>query len=583
MAKEEEKNDSLKAFPGVVIALEELQGLDEGSRYGKIARELKNIYKDNLDIDDDLVNKVASLIDSPKNSSVDLPNGLKAINTGKGLVFKAAKNSKIFLIIALSILALALGAAIYFGVRYFKYRNVNIDIDGDGIADINIDLDGDGKPDINIDTNGDNKPDLNIDYKGNHKAIFNIDTDNDGKPDKNLVNKAGSSFNSTCKINCDIDGDGKPDLNVDTDGDGKPDKYLVDMTKVEPIDKTCKVNCDLDGDGKPDVNIDSNNDGKADENLVDLSKVGGADKSCKVNCDINGDGKPDVNVDTNNDGKPDKYLVDMSKVDSIDKTCKVNCDLDKDGTPDYNIDTNKDGKADDNLVEFVTNGTNACKINCDINGDGWPDTNLDVDGDGKADSNLDYDGDGLADGNIDLNGDGICDMMCDTNGDGKCDSNCIKTPYDGLGTGSSTSVGDPTSISETSMLVLRYNEGETVNVDNIIPTDQPYVKDGTAPEPYKSFSIENLSVYTLEYNIVWKNVENTFTTDNLKYKVTSTNGGFTSDFKPVPKKDGVLAEKVLIAPNTTQEYRFDFRLFGTGANQNEDQGKTFSVLINIET
>lgn len=500
MAKNEEKNP-IENFKGATIDLNELNALNYEMQLEVLANKLKDIYKDNLEVTSNMVDSVYKLKNSNKDEKIYLPHDLEVSRKGQQLEFKVAKRLAAFwLYLGIGLLLLALAGAIYFGARYFKYRNVNIDIDGDGIADINIDLDGDGKPDVNIDTDGDGKPDLNIDYKGNRKPTFNIDTNGDGKPDFNLINQTKT--------------------------------FIVD-------------------------------------------------RNCKVNCDINGDGKPDVNIDTNNDGKPDKYIVDMKKVDNIDRTCKVNCDLDGNGTPDINIDNNNDGKADENIVKWPENNT--CDINCDTNDDGWPDTNLDLDGDGIPDSNIDNDGDGVPDGNIDLNGDGICDLMCDTDGDGKCDINCINPPYDGLGTGSSTSVGDPKTVSESSMLVLRYGEGETINVENLVPNDQPYVNQDEIPQPYKTFSIENLSVYTIEYNLVWKNVENTFVTDNLKYKVTSTNGGFKTDYLPTPKKDGIIAEKILIPPKSTQEYRFDFSLFGTGVNQNVDQGKKFSVLIDVET
>lgn len=113
-----------------------------------------------------------------------------------------------------------------------KNGMLNIDIDGDGKADINIDTDGDGKADLNIDTNGDGKPDLNIDKDGDGKADLNIDKDGDGKAD----------------LNIDTNGDGKADLNIDTNGDGKAD-----------------LNIDKDGDGKPDKNIDADGDGKPDK------------------------------------------------------------------------------------------------------------------------------------------------------------------------------------------------------------------------------------------------------------------------------------------------------------------------------
>lgn len=103
---------------------------------------------------------------------------------------------------------------------------LNIDLDGDGVADLNVDLDGDGEADTNIDTTGDRQPNLNIDLDG------------DGIPD----------------LNVDIDGDGEADLNIDTDGDGIPD-----------------LNVDADGDGIPDENVDTNNDGDADTNITNPS------------------------------------------------------------------------------------------------------------------------------------------------------------------------------------------------------------------------------------------------------------------------------------------------------------------------
>ena len=123
---------------------------------------------------------------------------------------------------------------------------------------LNIDLDGDGKADLNIDTDGDGKADLNVDIDGDGKADLNVDTDGDGKAD----------------LNVDTDGDGKADLNVDTDGDGKAD-----------------LNVDTDGDGKADLNVDTDGDGKAD-----------------LNVDIDGDGKADLNIDTDGDGIPDKNV-----------------------------------------------------------------------------------------------------------------------------------------------------------------------------------------------------------------------------------------------------------------------------------
>ena len=303
--------------------------------------------------------------------------------------------------------------------------------------------------------------------------------------------------------------------------------------------KLSNLNKDIDGDGIADINIDINNDLQAD-----------------INVDTDGDNKPNLNIDYKGNRK------------SI-----------------FNIDTDGDGKPDSNLVNDASTeeSRKACKINCDLNGDGWPDINLDLDGDGKPDMDIDTDGDGVADLNIDLNGDSLCDVMCDTDGDGKCDINCIKTEYNGMGTGSSKYTGDPSENLDSAVLIIQYTDGETVNAYNLVPTDQPNIPDEVFPRPYKTFTIENLSNYTVEYNLVWKNVKNTFVSNNFKYKVAGSNGGFNVGYTVAPRTNDYIAKGILIPARTTQTYRFDFALMGTGQNQNEDQNKEFSALIDIET
>ena len=66
-------------------------------------------------------------------------------------------------------------------------KEVDIDVDNDGKADINLDTDADGKADLNIDRDGDNKADLNIDKDGDGKADENVDTDGDGLPNYEVV------------------------------------------------------------------------------------------------------------------------------------------------------------------------------------------------------------------------------------------------------------------------------------------------------------------------------------------------------------------------------------------------------------
>ena len=104
-----------------------------------------------------------------------------------------------------------------------------------------------------------------------------------------------------------------------------------------------------------------------------------------------------------------------------------------------------------------------------------------------------------------------------------------------------------------------------------------------------TFTVKNQSNGTYKYNIVIKDLINTFvTTGYLQYKITSTDGGYNmSDFKDVPKStsatDKVLAYSVEIAKGATHTYNVEFRyLNSTTVNQNEDMGKKLSGTLFIE-
>ena len=104
-----------------------------------------------------------------------------------------------------------------------------------------------------------------------------------------------------------------------------------------------------------------------------------------------------------------------------------------------------------------------------------------------------------------------------------------------------------------------------------------------------TFTVKNQSNGTYKYNIVIKDLINTFvTTGYLQYKITSTDGGYNmSDFKDVPKStsatDKVLAYSVEIAKGAIHTYSVEFRyLNSTTVNQNEDMGKKLSGTLFIE-
>lgn len=211
---------------------------------------------------------------------------------------------------------------------------INIDIDGDGIADVNISSDG-GQT-ITNPINKDNK-------------TLNIDSNNDGWPDYNI----------------DINGDGIPDLNI-----------------IKNNEYKCIKNCDTNSDGKPDYLIDYNN-GSNTVSITNLNIDVDYDGICDVNCDLDFDLIPDINIDINGDNIPD-INIDYDH----DNIADFNLDTNKDGKPDENLDAYGNG-----VCTFNCNGINmisdspTCTTNCDTNGDGWPDKNVDIDGDGICDFN----------------------------------------------------------------------------------------------------------------------------------------------------------------------------------------------------
>ena len=285
-----QKENPIKDFPGKEIDLTKFNLLSDKAQYDEIKKVLEDIYKDNLKVNRKHVMKVISLTLSTTDDYIYLPHNLKVTKQKLTLKFEVANKKGVgigLLLLAFWGLIFSIVGASYAGVYYWSIKDLNKDIDGDGIADINIDIDGDKKADINIDTDKDNKPNLNIDYKGNRKSMFNIDYDGDGKPDYNLVTDV-TQEGAVCEINCDINGDGWPDLNIDIDGDGTPDLDIDTNNDGIP-----DLNLDVDGDGKCDIMCDTDGDGKPDKNLIE-SPIGGG----KHNGSSTTTGTPDTDQET---------------------------------------------------------------------------------------------------------------------------------------------------------------------------------------------------------------------------------------------------------------------------------------------
>ena len=142
-----------------------------------------------------------------------------------------------------------------------------------------------------------------------------------------------------------------------------------------------------------------------------------------------------------------------------------------------------------------------------------------------------------------------------------------------LGTGKEISV-------ESADLKVIFTSGSgTINGTNIEPG-------WTSGE--NTFTVKNESNGTYKYNIIIKDLVNTFTTSGfLVYKITSSDGGYNmADFVDVPKSssatDTVLAENISIAKGATHTYKIIINYNNSDdVDQSADMGKTLSGKVFI--
>ena len=119
-------------------------------------------------------------------------------------------------------------------------------------------------------------------------------------------------------------------------------------------------------------------------------------------------------------------------------------------------------------------------------------------------------------------------------------------------------------------LKIVFNNGDAIQADNIKP----------GWSTTNTFSVENQTRNVYKYNIVIERLINTFVTKGfLKYKITSTDGGYNmTEFKDVPKSENytneVLAYSVEIPANTTHNYTIEFVYEASDTvDQSDDMGK----------
>ena len=139
--------------------------------------------------------------------------------------------------------------------------------------------------------------------------------------------------------------------------------------------------------------------------------------------------------------------------------------------------------------------------------------------------------------------------------------------------------GKDISVTSADLKVIFTSGSGTINGTNIEP--------GWASGE-NTFTVKNESNGTYKYNIIIKDLVNTFTTSGfLVYKITSTGGGYNmTDFVDVPKSstatDTVLAENISIEKGTTHTYKIIINYNNSDdVDQSADMGKTLTGKIFI--
>ncbi len=139
--------------------------------------------------------------------------------------------------------------------------------------------------------------------------------------------------------------------------------------------------------------------------------------------------------------------------------------------------------------------------------------------------------------------------------------------------------GKDISVTSADLKVIFTSGSGTINGTNI----EPGWSSGE-----NTFTVKNESNGTYKYNIIIKDLVNTFVTDGfLAYKITSTDGGYNmADFVDVPKSstatDTILAENISIEKGKTHTYKIIINYNNSEeVDQSADMGKTLSGKIFI--
>ena len=110
--------------------------------------------------------------------------------------------------------------------------------------------------------------------------------------------------------------------------------------------------------------------------------------------------------------------------------------------------------------------------------------------------------------------------------------------------------------------------------------------EGALPGAYHeiNFSVKNTGTLTTSYGLELIEVVNNFADPtDLVYSITSTNGGGSIQETIVPQGNAIIMPVAYIQPGVTQEYTMVIHFKETGDNQNDNQGKVFGGVVQLNS
>src|SRR5574344_2807557 len=123
----------------------------------------------------------------------------------------------------------------------------------------------------------------------------------------------------------------------------------------------------------------------------------------------------------------------------------------------------------------------------------------------------------------------------------------------------------------TGTLKLRLTDTNVMDMDN----------DMTGRTESKTFTVKNIGDTSASYDILLTDVSTSFIGSDLVYTITSNNDGGSKTETVLPNTDETIIENVVIDAGITQTYTLTITFKETGLDQNNNQGASYTGLIQI--